>query len=221
MKTFICFLVLIVVFVGNVSSAKTEEVFLYQTLFFSDIPDYAPENIDLSKYPDSIKSRLLIYQQRAKTFKTKFIVPSFPPEAAMGYSQTIRIEKAIYSLIQSDGIETLAAHYAESAKIYLEWEGESDGPLDEARYAENYLATNPESPLKPYLVLFLLNRYRIAFECLGFEKKTDAQADAASKYRYFLALAGQSADPLVQEIAKDIDRQKYLYIRTANHPQFY
>ena len=75
------------------------------------------------------------------------------------------IELGIYSLIDKPGIADSAYSYAQKAKLFFEWEGFSDGPLTEADFTETYIENHPNSIINPYLLLFLLHRYRAAFEC--------------------------------------------------------
>lgn len=200
------------------SADSSSDISLYKTLFFNQIPEYSPANLNVNKYPKEYHPRLLAYINRWKNFKSKMTNPKGPWEQQMAFEKQIQVERGIVSLIDTKGIENIAARYASSASISYEWEGMSDGPLGEANDAEHYLVANPQSPLKPYLILFLLHRYRIAFECLGFEKKPEKEAMASNKYHAYLKMAKSEEDPLIGLIASDIDRQKYLYIKTEKHP---
>jgi hypothetical protein len=72
------------------------------------------------------------------------------------------IECAIIALANRPGVEREAAAYAEHAILYYEWEGSSDGPIAEAGFAEDYLESHSRTALAPYLLVFLLHRYRCA-----------------------------------------------------------
>jgi hypothetical protein len=132
------------------------------------------------------------------------------------------VEKGVVSLINNKGIEKAAADYARSAKLYYECEGFADGPLGEARFAEAYLGRNPATVIKAYLILFLAQRRRCAYECLEFEQKFDEQKAISEKYQQYLGMAkeypGRSIGPLVKLIAEDLDAELYLYLKTKNHP---
>jgi len=147
---------------------------------------------------------------------------ALPGDAAPICDARRSVEKGIVSLINSKGIEKAAADYARSAKLYYEWEGFADSPLDEARYAEDYLGKNPAAVIKPYLILFLAHRYRCAYECLEFEQKFDEPKAVSDKYQHYLRMAKEYPDrlvgPLVKLIAGDLDAEPYLYLRTKNHP---
>jgi hypothetical protein len=194
------------------------DISLYKTLLYNKTPEYSPAKLNINEYPKEYHARLLEYIKRWKNFKSKMTNPKGPWERQMAFEKQIQVERGIVSLINTKGIEDLAAEYASNASIGYEWEGMSDGPFGEAEDAEAYLNSNPQSPLKPYLVLFLLHRYRIAFECFGFEKNAARQAMASNKYREYLKTAMADKDPLIALIASDIDKQSYLYVKTERHP---
>ena len=197
------------------------DISLYKTLLYNKIPEYSPAKLNINEYPKEYHARLLEYVKRWKNFKSKMTKPKVPWEQQMAFEKQIQVERGIVSLISlinTKGIEDLAAEYASNASISYEWEGMSDGPIGEAEDAEDYLNSNPQSPLKPYLVLFLIHRYRIAFECFSFEKNAERQAMASNKYREYLKMATADKDPLLVLIASDIDKQSYLYVKTERHP---
>jgi hypothetical protein len=191
---------------------------LYKTLFFNTTDDYSPDYIKTTEFPKLIQDRIRTYKERWKKFRSKLKPPTSPPESVMGFPRFVAVEKGIVSLINAKGIEDIAANYAKNVKLYLEWEGHSDGPLDEAQLAEAYLNKNAKTPLKPYLLLFLVHRYRVVYECLDYERNRAKQAEIAFKYHQYLKEARKEKDPLVGLIADDIDKQAYLYIKTEKHP---
>jgi hypothetical protein len=203
---------------GTTHCADVADFSIYKTLFFKTTDDYSPEHIKTSQFPKLIQDRIKTYKDRWKRFRSKLRAPISPPESVMGFPRFVSIEKGIVSLINAKGIEDIAANYAKNARLYLEWEGSSSGPLDEAKFAEDYLKQNARSPLKPYLLLFLVHRYRVAYECLDYEKNYRKQAEATLKYHQYLKEARNESDPLVGLIADDVDKQTYLYIKTEKHP---
>lgn len=200
------------------SGDSSADVSLYKTLFFNQIPEYSPAKLNVTEYHKEHHARLFEYIARWRNFKSKIAAPHGPWEQKVVVEKKIQVERGIVSLIKTKDVEDLAATYASGASISMEWEGMSDGPLGEAGAVEHFLDGNPQSPLKPYLILFLLHRYRIAFECLGFEKKPEKEAMASNKYQEYLNMAKAEKDSLIGLIATDIDKQKYLYIKTEKHP---
>ncbi len=112
-----------------------------------------------------------------------------------------------------------AARYAETALGYYEYEGYSQPPLAEAAHAEAYLARYPRSVLRPGLELYLLSRYRAAFEAAAFEGDDHARHLAAERYRATWSRARGVRDPVIRAIARDIDAAKQVYIGSEGHPR--
>ena len=135
-----------------------------------------------------------------------------------------------------------AAAYARNATLAYEWEGYPDGPLSEAKFANDYLAAHEHTVLRPYLELFLLDRYRAAFEAAvyeiplagaeghkGFDGPTAvaqraagyaaAQRLAAAKYREVWTRLATTTDPVVRAIADEIDGVAFIYLNVGVHPR--
>jgi hypothetical protein len=126
-------------------------------------------------------------------------------------------------------IEREAFEYARDAKLYYEWEGYQDGPFDEAAATNSYLAAHPTSTLRPYLDLFMLHRYRCAFEAAGWEaahqgaaRRESNLADqrrAAALYKDVWQRLSASTDPVVRAIAFDLDGALFAYMNIGVHPR--
>src|SRR5262249_21148928 len=130
------------------------------------------------------------------------------------------MERAIVGILGRSSVGDDAYAYAKDARLYYEWEGESQPPLDEAQYAADYLAAHPKTVLAPYLRLFLLQRYRSAFEAAIFEKQDAAvQRSIAALYKTMWVQAQRERDPVVKAIADDIDAGPYLYVDVGRHPR--
>ena len=203
---------------------------LYSSLFSAAEPTFKVAELDRTAYArlsGPMKKRLASYEQRRTAFKSRMREPSrdleFPLNAMLDKRKGM--ERGIVALIDSPGIGDLAAQYASEASVFYEWEGMSEGPLSEANYAEEYMKREPKTPLRPYLLVFLLHRYRCAFECLMWEKKTDEAKDAAAKYCTNLELTRKDPDPMFGLIANDLDQQQmniYVdasYTKGSVHPK--
>ncbi len=116
-------------------------------------------------------------------------------------------------------VAATAAGYAATAVGYYEYEGYSQPPLDEAAHAEAYLVRHPGSVLRPGLELYLLQRYRAAFEAADYEGNDEAQRLAAERYRTVWARVWVTGDPIIRAVARDIDEAEQVYITTALHPR--
>jgi hypothetical protein len=128
------------------------------------------------------------------------------------------LERALACLIEAPA--ALAADYATRARILYEWEGMSRSPLEEARFAETYITEHPDSPLLPYLHLFVAERARCAFELLAGENAQAGMAVTAALYRTFIDRA-RKADTMVGLVAKDLDGLSFVYRNIGQHPRNY
>ncbi len=192
---------------------------LYRSVFYSYVSEYDTPKLNTKGLSTSIDRRIKQYISRRKSFRSRLTMPKNADFPAMClYNARRSTERGIVSLIDVDGIEEGAYKYASTAKLNYEWEGYSDGPLSEAKFAEEYLKTNPQTPIKDYLILFLIHRYRCAFECLTFEKKLEDRPRVAQDYHNHMNEALRSVDPLIGLVAQDIDQAEYLYIKSDDHP---
>lgn len=197
---------------------------LYKALFYGK---YYENDIVISQLPQAMQQRMQIFFDRRNGFHSQLEPPAvkgrnreYKMVSESGYNKKYAIELAIFNLIDKQGIADSAASYAQKAELYFEWEGFSEGPLTEAHFAEAYIREHTGTPIKPYLILFLLDRYRSAFECLVTEKDNVGQVAAAAKYMYWLDRARAENDPLIGSIANDLDRQAYIYLDVGKHPDW-
>lgn len=196
---------------------------LYRAVFF---PQNQPVSLQVKGLPPEVAARITRFNERNKAFRSHLGTPggSLAGPELWQLQKSRQVERAIVALLEAQDLEQLASDYAKKAVIYYEWEGRAENPLQEASFAENFLRRQPQTPLKPYLFLFLAQRYRCAAEILSREKKTAPENEVWQKYRHYLTLARQEPDPLIGLIAADLDRQPYLYLKveksqTASGPE--
>jgi hypothetical protein len=153
------------------------------------------------------KARLAEYAERLNRFHSRIGNPpgSDQFELTVLFHIRVGIERGIVALVSKPGIEEKAAQFAERTRLFYEWEGMSDGPLIEAADAEYFLTSDPKTPLRSFLFLFLLHRYRCAYECLVYEKNMEQAAKTAETYRALLVRARSQADPLAVLTVDDLD----------------
>ena len=184
---------------------------LARAVFFGDraITRFQPRGL-----PEPLRARFTVFRERFARFKSHLSDAGLPREGPerWQFQKRRHVERAIVSLIPHKDIQSLAADYARRATIHYEWEGMSDGPLAEAEFAEATLQEQPDTPLRPYLNLFLVHRLRYAQAFLASEKKPDAAAVAASRAAKHRAAAANDPDPLIRAVAADIE---LLPVRTA------
>ncbi|MCF7800721.1 MAG: hypothetical protein K9N34_01760 [Candidatus Marinimicrobia bacterium] len=219
------FLVLILVTTSCTTEPWQEYDFhgsLYKLLIYGK--NYR-NDIVVSDLPSIMQERMHDFLERRTHHNSQIELPDMTNKnreykmvTESGYNKKYSIELGIYSLIDTPGIADSAYSYAQKAKLFFEWEGFSDGPLTEADFTETYIEIHPNSIINPYLLLFLLHRYRAAFECTVAENDSNGQAVTAAKYNYYLKQARKEQDPLIGAIANDMNRQDYTYYNVWKHP---
>lgn len=192
---------------------------LYRSVFSSGSGVLAPA--DVKALPEPIRGRLEKYLARRGAFKSNYKSEADSFERVRVDAKRRLVEQAIVSLIDAPGIERTAADYVSTAPIRYEWEGMPDGPLEEANHAEALLTKDPASPLAPWFHAFIAQRQRIAFETCEVQKNDEGMRAAAKKYRTFVERARAASDPIFGLLMADMERQPYLYLKTATHPRDY
>jgi hypothetical protein len=174
---------------------------------------------DVSLVPEPLRARLTKYLMRRNAFKSNYKSDSDSFERMRADAKKRVLERAIVSMIDAPGIEKTAAEYISKAPIFYEWEGKHDGPLEEARYAEDVLKLDPSSPLAPWFYVFIAQRQRIVFEACENEKNEEGMKTAAKKYRAFVERARAVDDPIYAALIDDMERQPFLYIKGSKNPR--
>lgn len=182
---------------------------------------------DAERVPQPLRTRLQDFIARRDAFTSR-IPPGAgeDPDGKDLWASRRGIERAIVALSRSRGIEAEAERFARAVPLRWEYEGHPDGPLEEARFAEDYLKKNPEAPMAGYLYVFIAARERVAFEAyaqpsppVSAAAALDGMKATARKYRAFIQRARAHEDPLIGLIAEDLDLQPMLHVRTGKHPR--
>jgi hypothetical protein len=190
---------------------------LYRSVFSAGVGALKYE--DLPNAPEELRTRLARYLSRRSAFKSGYKSGADSFDAVRVDAKRRMIEQAIVALIETPGIERMAAEYVSTAPISYEWKGMHDGPMEESAHAEALLAKDPATPLAPWFAVFIAHRQRAAFEAYEVEKNQEGMKAAARKYRLFLERSRSLADPIFPALAADLDRQPFVYIRTTTHPR--
>ena len=192
---------------------------LYRSVFSSGSGVLAPA--DVKALPEPVRGRLEKYLARRGAFKSNYKSEADSFERVRVDAKRRLVEQAIVSLIDAPGIERIAADYVSTAPIRYEWEGMPDGPLEEANHAEALLTKDQASPLAPWFAAFIAQRQRVTFETCEVQKNEEGMKAAAKKYRTFVERARAASDPIFGLLMADMERQPYLYLKTATHPRDY
>ena len=111
-----------------------------------------------------------------------------------------------------------AKTFASAVPLSLEWEGMSEGPLDEADLARQWLERYPATPLRPFLHLFMAHRLRAGYEAARREQAKGLWPILAEQYKKEITAARSSPNELVACIAEDLEAQPHVYLTGFGRP---
>ena len=114
--------------------------------------------------------------------------------------------------------EAEAKTFAVAVPISLEWEGMSEGPLEEADLARQWLERYPATPLRPFLHLFMAHRLRAGYEAARREQAKGLWSILAERYQKEIAMARSSPNELIACLAEDLEAQPHVYLAGFGHP---
>lgn len=184
---------------------------LYRAVFVPGPGTLSSGNLaDLS---EPIRARLSRFLVRRAGFTSAYEGAPADVEGVARDAKRRSIERAIVSLIDTDGIAERAVDFVTAAPIANEWKGLLDAPLAESAFAEQILRKEPSTPLAPFLYLFVAQRQRAAAEIAERNKDVTAAEAARVKAREFLKKARAMSDPIFGLIADDLERLEYVYLK--------
>ncbi len=218
---------LIILALGAAAAAQTKDAQppadlqgkLYRSVFTSGAGMLAAS--DLAAVPEPLGARLQTYLTRRAAFKSSYKSQPDTIQKVRSDAKRRVLERAIVSLVDTPGVEEIAADFVAAAPVAYEWEGMHDGPLAEASFAEDVLKKDPSSPLAPWLYVFIAGRQRILFEIYENLKNDEGMKVAARKYRAFVERARGAEDPIYGALIGDMEQQPFLYIKGTQHPRDY
>lgn len=110
--------------------------------------------------------------------------------------------------------------FASAVPLMLEWEGMSEGPLDEANFVDNWLSKRPDTsaPIAPFLFLFKAHRYRAGYEAAKFGHEKGLWPILAKNYHETIDKVKACGNPLISCIADDLEAQPYVYLKGQGRP---
>lgn len=161
-------------------------------------------------------ARLALRQAYVPTLVAK---PDADPDGKDGELARPPLEAAIVALTGRAESRADAVEFAAGVPMHYEWEGASEPILVETTWAEQFLATRPRTAIGGYIHLFLLSRYRAAFEAATREGQHAEQEFAALRYRTEWSLTRRHRELLVRALADHVDSAEYAYISTGRHPR--
>ena len=147
---FIAIAVLISLSVAEVSFGQSRSSFGGRLL--RSVSDASPDDPLTSKdrgnVPELVRTRFDNFVRCRATFRSRLPLPkTFFEKAASTHQRTL--ERALTCLFTGPAIAALATEYAGNARILYEWEGLPSSPIEEASYAEEYIARIRTRRLRP------------------------------------------------------------------------
>jgi len=141
---------------------------------------------------------------------------SLGSEDAVNYRRR-NLEEQIVTVI-GDNVRDEAKAFSLAVPLYGEWEGMSEGPVDEANFVDNWLSKRPGTPIAIFLYLFKAHRLRAGYEAARAGHEKGLWPIMAKKYRESLDKARESNNPLIFCIANDLEAQEYVYLEGYGRP---
>ena len=142
-------------------------------------------------------------------------VPSGPAETVEARRRNL--EGQMVALI-GEMASSEAKVFASAVPLSAEWEGMSEGPIDEADLARQWLERYPETSLRPFLHLFIAHRLRAGCEASRRENAWGLSPILAARYKEHLAAARSSSNSLIACTADDLEAQPYVYLSGFGRP---
>jgi len=108
--------------------------------------------------------------------------------------------------------------FSQAVPLYLEWEGMSENPLNEANFVDNWLQKRPGTSMEPFLYLFKAHRLRAGYECAKAGHEKGLWPILAKEYKKTLERALLYNNPVISCIIKDMEAQPYVYLEGYGRP---
>lgn len=174
-------------------------------------------DLDPSRYPEDSRSCVASYLKAVPEASPLRKRPPPPTQDQALAARRKNLEEQMVVLL-GESARWDAKRFAGAVPLYLEWEGMSEGPLVEADLARQWLDKYPETPLRPFLHLFMAHRFRAGFEASRREFGKGLPPILAARYHKHLNEALKSSNQLIKCVAKDLEAQPYVYLSGSDRP---
>lgn len=175
------------------------------------------KELDLSSYPEDGQDCVKAYLDAISPQSCLWLqnVPS-DSEGAVDVRRR-NLEEQIATLL-GEKTRKDARAFASAVPLLAEWEGMSEGPLDEANFADQWLIRYPDTPIASFLHLFIAHRLRAGYEAARAGRAKGLWPILARRYRDTLEKAQSSSNPLISCIANDLEGQSHVYLEGHGRP---
>jgi hypothetical protein len=159
---------------------------------------------DVSAYPSDIRVLLQQHINRAKAYRPRQRPANLKSDMRMAYAAKEGYERLLVAAAGVSGVERLAQQYVDELRLCYEWEGFHDCPENEAKFAEQYLTKNPNSPFREFLPLLAANRWLCTAEGYELEEMPQDAARSRKASAAPLAVALKSQSLLIRTAAQEL-----------------
>jgi hypothetical protein len=138
------------------------------------------------------------------------------PKDALNYRRRNLEEQIV--VIMGEKTRDEARSFSQAVPLCIEWEGMSEGPLDEANFVDNWLLKRPDTSIVQFLYLFKAHRLRAAYESARACYEKGLWPGLAVKYKETLKKVKSSENPFISCIANSLEVQSYVYLEGYGRP---
>lgn len=160
----------------------------------------ARTTVDAASFAEPLRSEVSAHLTRAASYRSSRPVPT-DGEMRMVNAAWSRYEQSLVSVTDDPRAPQLAAAYVDSLRPCYEWEGMSECPAREARFADEYINRHVDSPFVEYLPLLTAHRWLCAAELFEFEKDPEEARMARRRYDVRIAQALKAKSLVVRAAA--------------------
>jgi hypothetical protein len=159
--------------------------------------------VDRSTYPAAVQALLTQHIARWKAYQPRPRPEKLDPVREMVLEARENYERRLVAVTAGSGADRLARQYVDALRPCYEWEGFHDCPEWEAKFAEDYLGKNLNSPFRELLPLLAANRWLCAAEGYELEGVETEAARARRTAAAPLAVALKSRSLLIRTAAQE------------------
>lgn len=138
------------------------------------------------------------------------------PENAVNYKRRNLEEQIV--VIMGEKTRNEAKAFSLAVPLYVEWEGMSENPINEANFVDNWLQKRPSTSIAPFLYLFKAHRLRAGYEAAKAGREKGLWPILAVRYKESLEKALSFNNALISCIIKDMEAQPYVYLEGYGRP---
>ena len=199
---------------GGDSARVAQEPSLCEMVLFGVRP---LADLDPERYPEQGRPCARAYLA-AVSPESRSILNSGPAPRTEALQARKRNMLAQMVTILGEDVRREAERFSFAVPLLLEWEGMSEGPVDEANFADQWLNKYPDTIIAPFLHLFKAHRLRAGYEAARAGHEKGLWPILKKRYRQALQQAKSSLNPLIACIAVDLDAQPYVYLAGQGRP---